>query len=97
MDEIVSLKTGDRVIFGNSHVFRFNNPASNKQQQQQQTSINITNSLIDNNQFKDYQFAKNEIERKQNELIQEKLNEALNKCKKDFIWPTRCADSFRFT
>ena len=22
----MSLKTGDRVIFGNSHVFRFNNP-----------------------------------------------------------------------
>ena len=26
VEEIVSLKSGDRVIFGNSHVFRFNNP-----------------------------------------------------------------------
>ena len=34
-------------------------------------------------QFKDYQFAKNEIERKQNEIIQARLNEALSKCKLD--------------
>ncbi len=78
----MKLSHGDRIIFGGSHFFRFNNPANNKQHQQQ-TSINTTNSAMDNNQFKDYQFAKNEIERKQNELIQEKLNEALNKCKKD--------------
>jgi hypothetical protein len=26
IEEVVSLKSGDRVIFGKSHVFRFNNP-----------------------------------------------------------------------
>jgi kinesin family member 14 len=71
------LNHGDRIIFGGSHFFRFNNPASNKQ------TANKSASAPDNNHFKDYQFAKNEIERKQNELIQEKLNEALSKCKKD--------------
>ena len=75
----IKLNHGDRIIFGGSHFFRFNNPSSNKQQ----TAINKSASSSDNNQFKDYQFAKNEIERKQNELIQEKLNDALNKCKKD--------------
>ena len=36
-----------------------------------------------NDNFKDYQFAKNEIERKQNEIIESKLSEALSKCKQD--------------
>jgi len=72
------LNHGDRIIFGGSHFFRFNNPAASNKQ-----TTNKSASAPDNNHFKDYQFAKNEIERKQNELIQEKLNEALSKCKKD--------------
>ena len=58
----------DIIIFGGSHFFRFNNPSR------------MTNKT---NQFKDYQFAKAELERKQNELIQKKVNEALNKYKQD--------------
>ena len=65
---------GDRIIFGGSHFFRFNNP-SKKWSSNQMSSVDT--------QFKDYQFAKNEIERKQNELMQEKLDEALDKCKQD--------------
>ena len=73
----VKLNHGDRIIFGGSHFFRFNNPQSNKQ------ANRSAPGQVDSNQFKDYQFAKNEIEKKQNELIQEKLNEALDKCKQD--------------
>ena len=67
---------GDRIIFGGSHFFRFNNPVSNNSSKQ---SANL--NLNDN--FKDYHFAKNEIERKQNEIIESKLSEALKKCKQD--------------
>lgn len=63
---------GDRIIIGGSHFFRFNNPASN--------TLKKINNI---NDFKDYQFANNEIERKQNEIITSKLSEALNKCKRD--------------
>jgi kinesin family protein 14 len=67
---------GDRIIFGGSHFFRFNNPLSNNSSKQ-----SVSGNLNDN--FKDYQFAKNEIERKQNEIIESKLSEALKKCKQD--------------
>lgn len=79
------LNHGDRIIFGGSHFFRFNNPRSMVKDSRSSSisSITSTSSAADSNQFKDYQFAKNEIERKQNELIQAKLNEALNKCKQD--------------
>ena len=54
------LNHGDRIVIGGSHYFRFNNPlaVSNKQQS------------MGDNQFKDYLFAKNEIEFKQNEIIE---------------------------
>lgn len=66
---------------------RFNNPKSISKQSKSQP----TSSAADNSgnlagvgiEFKDYQFAKNEIERKQNEIIQARLNEALSKCKQD--------------
>jgi kinesin family member 14 len=67
----------DRIIIGGSHFFRFNNPATVNKQARSITGVS------DTAQFKDYQFAKNEIEKKQNELIQEKLQEALSKCKQD--------------
>jgi kinesin family member 14 len=70
---------GDRIIFGGSHFFRFNNPLSNNLINNSKQTMNT--NLNDN--FKDYQFAKNEIERKQNEIIESKLSEALSKCKQD--------------
>ena len=60
----ISLSHGDRIIFGGSHFFRFNNPASSRAKSGAIASV-------DANNFKDYQFAKNEIDKKQNELIQE--------------------------
>jgi kinesin family protein 14 len=69
-DEL-QLNHGDRIIFGGSHYFRFNNPL-NKQQ-----SANTINH------FKDYQFARNEIEQKQNELTQRRLDEEMWKHKMD--------------
>jgi kinesin family protein 14 len=79
--ERYKLTHGDRIIFGGSHFFRFNNPLSIKNKNSTILSNNGNLAIMD--QFKDYQFAKNEIERKQNEIIQKKLNEALDKCKED--------------
>ncbi len=77
----IKLMHGDRIIFGGSHFFRFNNPSSIEKTSKNNSGIMVTS--LDMNQFKDYQFAKNEIERKQNEIMQAKLNEAVNKCKQD--------------
>lgn len=71
------LNHGDRIIVGGSHFFRFNNPKMAK------SSTSANSSINSNFEFKDYQFAKNEVERKQNELMQKKLNEVLNECKRD--------------
>lgn len=71
------LTHGDRIIFGGSMFFRFNNPSAKN------ASANGANGATGGQQFKDYQFAKNEIERKQNELIQKRLEEAVSKCKED--------------
>jgi kinesin family protein 1 len=38
IEEVVSLKSGDRVIFGKSHVFRFNNPEQARKEKKQATS-----------------------------------------------------------
>ncbi|RMZ99337.1 kinesin KIF14 [Brachionus plicatilis] len=71
------LSHGDRIIVGGSHFFRFNNPKMAK-------GCGSANSSMNSNfEFKDYQFAKNEVERKQNELMQKKLNEVVNECKRD--------------
>ncbi|CAF0703833.1 unnamed protein product [Brachionus calyciflorus] len=75
------LNHGDRIIFGGSHFFRFNNPKMMMKQQQNSSANSSMNNS--NFEFKDYQFAKNEIERKQNELIQKKLNEVLTQCQRD--------------
>ena len=64
------------------HLFvnlRFNNPKSIQKRSNSDSNLGVPND----HQFKDYQFAKNEIERKQNEIIQARLNEALSKCKLD--------------
>jgi kinesin family protein 14 len=81
----VRLMHGDRIIFGGSHFFRFNNPLSIAEKPgsgNKKGGITVT-SMDSSNQFKDYQFAKNEIERKQNEIMQAKLSEAVSKCKQD--------------
>ena len=66
---------GDRIIFGGSHFFRFNNPKS---------KLNLINgNATAEIKFKDYQFAKNEIEKKQNELMEKKLSKEIEKYKKD--------------
>ena len=72
---------GDRIIFGGSHYFRFNNPKSKlNNSQNNSTNNSLSGGVIE---FKDYQFAKNEIERKQNELMEKKVSEELEKCKRD--------------
>lgn len=73
------LNHGDRIIFGGSHYFRFNNPKSLQLNKQQ----NLSKQGVIGEKFKDYQFAKNEIDKKQNELIKEKDNRVLDECKRD--------------
>jgi kinesin family protein 14 len=68
------LNHGDRIIFGlgGSHYFRFNNPSTKQ-----------TKTANSKNEFKDYQFAKNELEDKQSETLKEIYELELNKCKQD--------------
>jgi kinesin family protein 14 len=80
-NQSVKLMHGDRIIFGGSHFFRFNNPLSIDKAEGAANESAF--SSLDKNNFKDYQFAKNEIERKQNEIMQAKLKEVVSECKKD--------------
>jgi kinesin family protein 1 len=42
VEDVVSLKSGDRVIFGKSHVFRFNNPEQARKEKKLAASSPIT-------------------------------------------------------
>jgi hypothetical protein len=51
IDEAVLLKSGDRVIFGNSHVFRFNNPEQARKEKKLSSPVNsqpLSNQATDN-------------------------------------------------
>ena len=94
-DERKLLNHSDRIIFGGSHFFRFNYPTMRTNSTSSSTSSSSSGNTITNGtmggggglvgatEFKDYLFAKNEIENKQNQLLQEKYESELNKYKQD--------------
>lgn len=45
IDETVTLKSGDRVIFGKSHVFRFNNPEQARKEKKISSPNQMTESM----------------------------------------------------
>ena len=83
VDEIVSLKSGDRVIFGNSHVFRFNNPEQARKEKKiaspsssyaSSTPISMTDSGIAN---VDWVSATQELKEKQGIDIKQEMERLL--------------------
>lgn len=81
MDEIVSLKTGDRVIFGNSHVFRFNNPEQARKEKKvasPSSSLTSNQSLIDSSISNvDWVSATQELKEKQGIDIKQEMERLL--------------------
>ena len=72
----IKLNHGDRIIFGlgGSNYFRFNNPTK---LQQKLIGGNLKN------EFKDYQYAKDELQNKQIEAPKELYENELKKCKQE--------------
>ena len=48
VDDTVSLKSGDRVIFGKSHVFRYNNPEQARKEKKLSSPVTPVNEGITN-------------------------------------------------
>ena len=75
VEEIVSLKSGDRVIFGNSHVFRFNNPEQARKEKKAQSP---NQSMIDSSLINvDWVSATQELKEKQGIDIKQEMERLL--------------------
>ncbi len=81
VEEIVSLKTGDRVIFGNSHVFRFNNPEQARKEKKvasPSSSLTSNQSMIDSSISNvDWVSATQELKEKQGIDIKQEMERLL--------------------